>query len=590
MRSLLLLMLVAALSRPAASAQAPSTTPPIILNISVTDANNHPIRNLKPQDFHLTDDNAPQTIRSFAERSSLIQPPEPAPLPAMPPGTFTDFTPLPPNAPINILLLDALNTPTKDQAFIRYQLRQYVQQADPNTRIAIFGLANRLILLQSPTSDPSILRTAVEHKLIPRAPTLLDHHTSALTLPSPTDIAANLRLFQSQMGSLETDFRQQLTLDALNTLAHYLASLPGRKNLIWLSASFPYTTLPPPTPQTKASGPTDDQELRETADLLAKAQVSIDPIDARPLMAQPALDEAHPDHLISFSDDLKHLPQLAADEHTRIDQLSTTTGGQPIDNATNLAAAVAQAIAAGSNYYTLAYTPTNTAPTYHQIRITLSTLSQPHLAYLRGYYVEPAKPSPDPNSPEPNSTDAGRTHAYQNAALSRGAPTPQDLLFKVRVLPASTSSETSVAPDNQLSPDVSPKGPFRRYDLDFVALPAQLTLATLPNGQHSATVEFLAYIFDTDGRLLNATGKTISFSVPAANIARLQHSAMQCHLEISVPDRVETFFRIAERDVLSNKFGVVEIPTADVSHLPPAADSKPPAPPAPAGQSTPPQR
>jgi hypothetical protein len=160
--------------------------------------------------------------------------------------------------------------------------------------------------------------------------------------------------------------------------------------------------------------------------------------------------------------------------------------------------------------------------------------------------------------------------------MSRGAPTPQDLLFKARVLPASNTLETTAAPNNQLDPGVSPKGPFRRYDIDYVALPGELTFIQQPDGNRSAKVEFLSYVFDADGRLLNATGRTVSFEATPANFEKLQHSAMQCHLEISVPDRVETFLRIGVHDAPSNKFGVIELPTSDVSQLPPAVYHAPP--------------
>lgn len=162
--------------------------------------------------------------------------------------------------------------------------------------------------------------------------------------------------------------------------------------------------------------------------------------------------------------------------------------------------------------------------------------------------------------------------------MSRGAPTPQNLLFKVRVLPASAQLETSAAPDNHLTPDISPTGPFRRYNLDFAALPAELTFTPQPNGNRAASVEFLALVFDADGRLLNSTGKTVSFTATPSNFSQLVRSAMLCHLELSVPERQETFLRIAIRDVPSNQFGVVEVPSADVSHLPPLPSKPAPSP------------
>ncbi|MGA7155573.1 MAG: VWA domain-containing protein, partial [Acidobacteriaceae bacterium] len=299
---LLLLSLAATLPPFAASAQSASPTPtaaanPITLDITVTTPGHRPIRNLQPSDFRLTDNGVPQTLHTLTEHPSPTPPPPPPALPALPPGTFTDYTPLPPNAPLTILLLDALNTPTKNHTFFRQQLQQYVEQASPGAPIAILGLANRLFLLQDFASDPAILRMAVEHMLIPRSPALLDRSLEThgqpppnlASSPSPTDIAANLRQFESGIGSLETGFRQQFTLDALNTLAHYLSGFPGRKTLIWVSSSFPFSILPEtPQPKSPTPEPSTTEELQQTIDLLARAQVSIDPVDAAALTPQPS--------------------------------------------------------------------------------------------------------------------------------------------------------------------------------------------------------------------------------------------------------------------------------------------------------------
>ena len=631
-RSLALLLVAATLGTPP-HAQIPApAAPPFVLHTSAQlvvvdvvaeDKNGHPIHGLKPEDFRVTEGNAPQTIRHVDEHSSLTPTPSGPQLPPLPPSIYTDYTPIAPNSTLNILLLDALNTPLKDQSFVRHQLQQYVNQTSPGTRIAIFGLANRLILLQDFTSDPATLRNVVEHKLIPRSSSLLEQPSgtssaeqqlSTLAIgPSATDLAANLRQFESEMGSMETELRAQFTLDAFNTLGHYLAAFPGRKNLIWFSGSFPTDILPDPD----LANPleivhSDDEEFRETVNLLSNAQVSVYPIDARGLMLQPVYDSSSPvpayaNHAAHFSADLKKFDQSEAAEHATMNKLASETGGHAIYNTNNLAKAVAQAIDAGSNYYTLSYTPTNPNQdgSFRQIHIALSSPEAnpgTQLAYPRGYYAAKAAPQPDTTATTQTATaDNGRARAYGNAAMSRGAPAPQDLLFKVRVLPASNTTETAAAANNKLDPGVSDKGPFRRYHVDYLALPGELTFTLQPNGNRSAKVEFLAYVFDADGRLLNFTGRTISFEATPSNFAELQHSALQCHLEISVPDRVETFLRIGVHDVTSNKFGVVELPTSDVSRLPPPAYNAPPVanpvtptppsptPPSATGHPTPPQ-
>jgi VWFA-related protein len=552
-------MLAAALLHTAASAQAPS---PRVVDVAVEDPNGHPLHGLQPSDFRLTDSNATQNLLRIEEHSSQSATNFAPTLAPLPPGTFTNYTPLAPGATLNILLLDALNTSAKNQHFIRTQLQQYVEHANPNTRIAIFGLANRLILLQGFTSDPATLRDVIERKLIARSPTAPET-SSHFTQPSAIEIAANLRQFESETGAMETLLRPQYTLDAFNTLAHYLAAFPGRKNLLWFSGAFPLNLLPNPHPTVSApteAEATDQAELHETLDLFARAQVAIDPIDARGLIIPP--------------------PPAAAD-HAAAAALASATGGRAFHPTTTLADAVATAIDVGANYYTLTYIPTKGDDAYHPLHIELAgpnAVPHPHLLYRPGYDTTPSAPT----------ANDGRTSAYKQAAMSRGAPMPEDLIFKVRAQPDSTATETSVAPNNQLSAFVPSNGPFRRYDLDFLTLAAQLTL-TPQAGHTTANVEFVAYVYDTDGRVLNATGTNLSLQAATTDIAKLARNVVRGHLEISIPDRVETFLRVGVRDVSTNRFGVVEVPASTLSYLPPAPHPAATAPPSSARPATPPQ-
>ncbi len=141
------------------------------------------------------------------------------------------------------------------------------------------------------------------------------------------------------------------------------------------------------------------------------------------------------------------------------------------------------------------------------------------------------------------------------------------------------------------------KGPFRRYDLDFLSLPGELTFAQQPDGRRIAKAEFLAYVFDTEGNLLATAGQGVTFEPRTNDDSKLARSVIRFHLEVSVPDGLETFLRIGMRDVTTNRFGVVEIPTSAVTFLPPATyapaappSSQPaPTPASPGGRSTPPQ-
>ena len=142
-----------------------------------------------------------------------------------------------------------------------------------------------------------------------------------------------------------------------------------------------------------------------------------------------------------------------------------------------------------------------------------------------------------------------------------------------------------------------PKGPLRTYDLDFLTLSDELTFTPQPDGHRIAKVNFLANVYDTEGNLLDSTGQELTLEPKFNDPSKLARTFIRFHLEVSVPDRAETFLRIGMRDVTSNRFGAVEIPTSALTSLPPATyaapatpSPKPPSPPAsPGGRATPPQ-
>jgi VWFA-related protein len=129
-----------------------ASTQLVIVDVVVEDKSGHPIHGLTRDNFVLTEQKKPQTVRNFEEHSAASEKKPGPPMPQMPPGVFTDYTPFAPDSTLNILLIDALNTPMKDQIFVREQLLDYIKHEKPGTDVAIFGLTNRLVMLQGFTA------------------------------------------------------------------------------------------------------------------------------------------------------------------------------------------------------------------------------------------------------------------------------------------------------------------------------------------------------------------------------------------------------------------------------------------------------
>jgi hypothetical protein len=267
-------------------------------------------------------------------------------------------------------------------------------------------------------------------------------------------------------------------------------------------------------------------------------------------------------------------------EHSTMDRMAEATGGRAFYNTNGLAQAVALALGSGANYYTLTYNPTNQRwdGNYRSIKIALAgQFANPNLnlklTYRRGYYAnDPTSKKKEPAAATVAAADTTAAHAaeaYRRNAISHGAPLPEDILFKVRAIPASTTSENTLAPNNSTDPDKPIKGPFRRFAIDYAAIPSDFKLTPIANGNYTGAIDFSVYLYSPEGYLLNATGSTVELNLPPKNYEAFLKTQVGYHLEISAPVKGESYLRIIIHDVPSNRFGAIEVPVAAISKLPP---------------------
>jgi hypothetical protein len=377
---------------------------------------------------------------------------------------------------------------------------------------------------------------------------------------------------------LRTDY----TLDAFNALAHYLSNFPGRKNLIWFSGSFPLQIAPDATLNDPFAVMADsNQEFRETTNLLTLSQTAVYPVDARGLMTDPAFSASNSSsNPAAFARASVKFNQSQIEEHSTMDQMASDTGGRAFYNTNNLSDAVTKAIDAGSNYYTLTYNPAdhNWNGAYRNIHVQLAggaAAQGLQLAYRHGYYADDPQHPPKRSelatkaTPTPATLADHAQEAYSRAAVSRGAPAPTDILFKVRVLPLTGKNDDTLALDNQANPNGKMKAPYRTFAVDYLALPGDFSMVPQSDGRHTGSIEFSVFVYDADGNLLNLSDKGLSLNLPPDIYKRFESNPIRFQLRVSAPVKQESFMRLVIHDVPSNHYGVVEIPTAEVGHLPP---------------------
>ncbi len=592
----------AAVSQPATK-PAPVTTLKanaqlVVVDVVVTDGNHKPVHGLTANDFKLAESGVPQVVKNFEEHSALTAADAARfdPMPKFPAGIYTNYTPAPVSGAVNLVLLDALNTPMQDQAYVRAQLLAYLKATPPGTQVAIFGLTTHLTLLQGFTGDPEVLRRVLE-KGVGKASALLDDQVGGggiqnsaaddmedMDLPGMTQVIANMRDFEAQTQSFQLQLRVKYTLDAMNQIARYLSAIPGRKNLIWFSGSFPIDILPD-TSGMQADpfvgvGSSED-EFRDTVSLLGRSQVAVYPIDARGMMTSPMFQASTTRNYSNPKTGIQRMNQDqqkffsdTAAEHATMTQMADATGGRAFLNTNGLTQAVAAAIDQGSNFYTLSYTPTNSERDGKLRKIKIE-VERPglNLAYRKGYYADDPQKVNLAAKPDAAITagEAPTTMDSLRLAMMRGAPTPGEILIKVGVWPLTPKAQTEekVAAGNQPSPKT--QGPYRRYGVNCAVEPADLVFFHGSDGKIHADFSTIIFAYSADGELVNTQYSTAHFAGTTDDLKQLLAQGVVRHDEISTPAKGEYFLRIAVHDLHRDRYGAVEVATSEVRNVVPQA-------------------
>lgn len=527
----------------------------VVLDINVTDHQGRSVHGLKASDFTLLENGLPQTISSFEEHTPAAPNAAELDASALHLGTdvFTDYQPVPNNSSVNVLLLDALDTPIGDQMYLHSQMIEYLKGVPPGTPFAVFLLDTRLHLLQGFSSDPKALQNFASSK-------------------------QNMPEFPLVGGPGSGYMRQTILFDAFHQLARYLGGIPGRKNLIWCTGNIPVAPI-------GAGGPGDPfpdistliDSMTQATDVLTLSRVAVYPVDVRGLMTDPAFSAANrgagraPLNPANFE-------ILNASQHQMMDQLAQQTGGKAFYNTNGLKQALADVVDTGANYYTVSYSPTNTRwnGSYRAIKILVDQPAD-KLAYREGYYAQDHSPAPaaDPHRkalplPYKRKVSSQQPTSMQ-VAMSRGALPPSEILFKALV--TSTGEETRKKSGAPMPKDNNPdrklmKYPYRTYQIDYAVDGSRLRFTTAPDGRRRDSIEFVALLYDQDGDLVNVIANTLQGNLDPRLYAQLLQRGLDMQQSIAVPAKGTYFLRLGVHDISSDRIGALEIPVSSIKILP----------------------
>lgn len=532
----------------------------VLVDVVVTDKQGKHVDGLRPEDFVVQEKGKTQKIAFFSwpGESQKQRPPE------LPPGIYSNKPEYrSPGGPLVILLLDAANTPFKDQAYAREQMLKFVKEEyKPGQRTAIFTLTSSLRILQDFTSDPQVLLKAFQkyqplaqemaNAAGPRVPTTSSEGGSGAQQSSDA-IVDRMRDFQSVQLAYVLDRRVATTLAAMRSLARILGGIPGRKSVIWVTAAFPFSLIPedrsvseaelaeslPSQRQlgldTRAGGAIAGvereghaQEIREASAQLASAQVAIYPVDARGLMSgvEATIEDTPGRQFTTLSGAASVRMSDVTSSQETMREIARETGGIAYINQNEIKEGVVVAMADSAASYTLGYYPEDKKwdGKYRSVKVKLNRDGL-DTRYRRGYFAI------DPASLKDRNPEQGATEALQDSA-------PDTLVtFSAQVKPAGAG----------------------KLGVDFLVDARTLSTEDVSGGNKKFNVVLYAAIFAPDGKMLRSQSLKVDQAFDAGTYQQIVSKGMLLHIDLNQPPG-KNELRIAVRDNRTGHTGSLTAP------------------------------
>lgn len=537
-----------------------SNTRLVMVDVVVTNKNGQPVTGLKAEDFTVEENGKKQKVSIFVPPGIANRTAPTAP----PPGVLSNLPEnLSPQGVPTVLLLDAMNSPFKDQAYARSQMLKYVlEQAQIGRPIAILTLTDQLHVLQQFTSDPQVLATAIKN-LRPQEQIL----QSAGPVPESHGIAdgpgrgggdagnaavvsamAAAQAFADIQVGYNLERRTLATIEAMKILSRMLGGLSGRKNVVWLTASLPFDLIPEDRTVTDEELLADlpgqgkqrsvsvnaagsqaaeqrtlhAQDIRESEAQLASASIAIYPVDLHGLISgmensaasggSVFTDTAITDRVISG------LSTVQASQGT-MREIAAQTGGKAYVNQNEIKDGIALAASDEKASYSLGYYPENKKwdGKLRSIKVKLSQ-GDAQLRYRKGYFAIEPGPTKDHNFEQDVAS-----------ALDTNVPATE-ISFRAQAKPTDPGKMRVV------------------FLVDAHTLTAEDS-----GGQRKMSVNLYASIYDAHGKNLGTHSLKVEKAFDAATYQQILEKGMLVPIDMDLPGAGKEI-RLA---VLDNKTGLI---------------------------------
>lgn len=585
----------------------------VLIDVLVTDHNGKPVQGLSKDAFRVLEQGHPQTVAYCEEHRGLT--PEKrrqVSQPQLPQDVFSNYTPIGTPPAVNILLLDALNTPMPDQIYLRQAAEHYLKTLKPGSRLAIFTLSLRLRFVEGFSDDPALLAAALgyqkndrpepavllaskeevnaQNTVVGLMNQMVGAGAGAITSAGPAAMIQSFQQFMGETKYAQTADREYRTTQALQQLSTYLSAFPGRKNLIWMAGAFPLDLF----------GLTDmrfDDTIPKTVNLLAAARVALYPVDVRggwtptvttaenrlditvttpqqmigpavgfpPGGADPSIMNTGRDSVTTTSGNLQEIQQEEStsnnSSNASMEMVAQQTGGHAFYNGNNIGGVIDKVVSSSSDFYTISYTPTDPVMNGAFRKINVSVEGGKYaLSYRRGYYAR--------EEGAPGAAQDAQKLAVQKAAqagldplqpfMDFGLPQTDQILYTEKVVPSQQPA--------------SADGNSDRYAVDFTVSLDDVTLQPGSDGNRKGTLNLALIVYDRYGQIASRREHLVALNIkPDAWDTYQKQGGLQLHADVDVP-KGQYWLRTGVYDASSRKVGTMEVPFSAVHPLQASAE------------------
>jgi VWFA-related protein len=512
-----------------------TTTRLVVVDVVALDEHDAPVTDLGARDFTVLEEDRLQQVRVFSfqhpeSRESLNRRPK------LPPNVFTNSPSYRVNSSFNVILLDTLNTRFTDMAYAHQELIKFLKKMPPEQPVAIYALeGNKVRLLQDFTTDIETL-TAAAQKF---------KGQNSLLLSNGVDNTFGGR-FNDAIQRVEEDrlrFRVDYTVGALGYIAQTLSGYPGRKNLIWISAAFPFDVSPNFQVSSTFDWQSHSADVAKVADALINSQVAIYPVDPRGLTAPEAFSASNSGRDSNgralggreLQAALSQESSARFAEHTTMNEMAGRTGGRSFYNRNDIATSIRQSIDDGSTYYTLGYYPENKKwdGKFRKIHVKVNRPGV-KLRYRLGYFaVDPElRHERDPKKQEFSFA----------TALNKEMPVSTSMLFQASVLPRSPQTKNQIP-------------------MDFRIDPRAVSFEQESDGLQHGKVQCGFRAYSDAGKPVRLQFSSVEYKLKPETFQQLMQSGFPCQIPVDLP-KGNYVFRLG---VMDNRTGLIGTTNAKVN-------------------------